>query len=50
MSMQKQDDVFKPLDAFSYYFQGLHPNEYQFNTPLFVTLALEVSGKECYAC
>lgn len=47
---KKKDDVFESLDAFSYYFQDLHPNDCQFNTPLFAILALEVSGKECCAC
>lgn len=46
--MQK-NVVFKSFDAFSYYFQDLHPSEYQFNMSLFVILALKVIGKECCA-
>lgn len=42
-------DIFKSLDAFSYYFQDSCPNGYQCSMCLFVILALEVSGKECCA-
>ena len=49
MSVQKKNDVFQSLDAFSYYFQTLCANECQFSASLLVTLPLEVSGKECCA-
>lgn len=49
MSVQKKNDVFQSLDAFSYYFQTLCANLCQFSASLLVILPLEVSGKECCA-